>query len=182
MTNSVRPVRTTYRNMVTSLVCSLLFGFMMSTQAISDQVQNGEVIGDWRFECVTQSEGSTNCALVQTVIDRGVNEPLLQVSFARSSIHGDVVASVLLPLGVDLMEGVTFESGIDSLLFSFRICLSHGCLARRVLEEEDLRRFANAEELKVGFYAVGDEIPIHISSSSRGLIEAFHRLGFVNGS
>jgi invasion protein IalB len=147
--------------------------------ALADKVLTGEVIGDWQFECADQTVETPNCALVQTVIDRDANEPVVRLSFSVIPQENSVVVSVLLPLGVDLPEGAFVTYDNNSLALPFRLCLVQGCLARRALEIEDLQMMAVSDTLSVQFFAVGLAEPAKVMSSSHGLRDAFQRLGLL---
>ena len=158
-----------------------LLGLSTLVPGQADTVWNGEVFGDWRYECAARAEGITHCALVQSIIDTGINEPMVRLSFARSAVDDTITASVLLPLGVDLAESASLHYGARRMLLPYRICVLDGCLARRTMTSAELRHLASAEHLTVGFHAVGRSAVAEAPASSRGLREAFHRLGFISG-
>lgn len=153
----------------------------LSPLASAETVSNGEVFGDWQYECAAHAEGVTQCALVQSIIDTGTGQPMLRLSIARSTVDETVTASTLLPLGVDLAEGASLQFGTQRMLLPFRMCLIEGCLARRAVSAQELRYLARAENLTVAFHAVGRSPVVEASASNRGLREAFHRLGFISG-
>lgn len=162
-------------------MCSLFF----ASPSKAETVWNGETFGDWRFECGTLSEGVTKCALVQSIIDTVTNQTMVRLSFARSAVDGMVTASVLLPfgvelpLGVELAENATMHYGAEKMSLPYRICVEGGCLARRSMAPDELRRVVTAQSLGVVFFAVGSRAPVEAPASGRGLSEAFARLGFV---
>lgn len=156
-------------------MCSLFF----ASPSKAETVWNGETFGDWRFECGTRSEGVTKCALVQSIIDTVTNQTMVRLSFARSAVDGMVTASVLLPLGVELAENATMHYGAEKMSLPYRICVEGGCLARRSMAPDELRRVVTAQSLGVVFFAVGSRAPVEAPASGRGLSEAFARLGFV---
>ena len=160
---------------------AVLSGLATVAPLQAETVWNGEVFGDWRYECAARAEGITQCALVQSIIDTGTHKPMLRLSFARSAVDNSVTASVLLPLGVDLAEGASLHFGTQQILLPFRMCVTEGCLARRAMTSEDLHQLARAENLNVAFCAVGRKAAAEASASNRGLREAFHRLGFILG-
>lgn len=149
--------------------------------ASAETVWNGQVFGDWRYECAAHAEGVTQCALVQSIIDTGTQQPMLRLSIARSAVDDTITASVLLPLGVDLAESASLHYGAQRILLPYRMCVHEGCLARKAMSAADLRHLARAENLTVVFHAVGRSAAAEAPASSRGLREAFHRLGFVSG-
>lgn len=157
-------------------LCSL----SLAKCVMADTIWNGEIFGDWRFECMAHAEGITQCALVQSIIDIETNQPVLRLSFARSVIDGSVTASVLLPLGVELTENATVYYGVEKMSLPYRICVVDGCLARITMAPDELRRVATAQSLGVEFFAVGRSAPIEAPASGRGLSEAFMRLGYVS--
>lgn len=159
----------------------LCISLSLSPLASAETVWNGEVFGDWQYECAVHAEGVTQCALVQSIIDTEINEPMVRLSFARSTVDETVTASVLLPLGVDLAEGASLQYGAQKILLPYRMCVHEGCLARKYMSAEDLRHLARAEHLTVGFHAVGRSAVAEAPASNRGLREAFHRLGFILG-
>jgi invasion protein IalB len=164
-----------YRSVIGIALCSLFF----ASPSKAETVWNGETFGDWRFECGSRAEGVTQCALVQSIIDTATNQTMVRLSFARSAIDGTVTASVLLPLGVELAENAKVHYGMEKMSLSYRICVLDGCLARRSVEPDELRRVANAQSLDVEFFAVGRSVPVEVRASGRGLSEAFVRLGYV---
>lgn len=156
-----------------------LVGLAPLGYAEPDAVWNGEVFGDWQYECAERAKGIRQCALVQSIIDTGTLEPMLRLSFAQSTVDETVTASVLLPLGVELEEGVRLHFGTRNILLPFRVCVFEGCLARREISAELLRDLARAEGLNLAFFALGRIAVAEAPASSRGLREAFYRLGFV---
>lgn len=158
-----------------------LVGLATLAPAQAETLWSGEVFGDWRYECAARAEGITQCALVQSIIDTGTNEPTVSLSFARSTVDETITATVLLPLGVDLEEGASLEYGTQRIMLPYRMCVLDGCLARRAVSAPVLRHLAHAEKLTVGFHAVGRSTVAEARASSRGLHEAFHRIGFILG-
>ncbi len=164
-----------YSSVIGAALCSLFF----ASPSKAETVWNGETFGDWRLECAAQAEGVTQCALVQSIIDTVTNQTMVRLSFARSAVDGTVTASVLLPLGVELAENAIMHYGVEKMSLSYRICVEDGCLARRSMAPDELRRVATAQSLGVAFFAVGRSAPIEARASGRGLSEAFVRLGYV---
>lgn len=164
-----------------AVVLTGVLGVTGAGSALAEPVWNGEVFGDWRFECAARAEGLTQCALVQTIINIETNQTILRLSFARSDVDGSIMASVLLPLGVELAENAMVSTGAEQISLPYRTCLMEGCLGRRAMASEELLRFSAAKSLSVVFYVVGDDEPALTLASSRGLAEAFGRLGYVSG-
>lgn len=168
-------IQNRYASVMGAALCSL----SLATCVSADTIWNGEIFGDWRFECAAHAEGVTQCAVVQSIIDTATKQPVVRLSFAQSAIDGSVTASVLLPLGVELAENATLYYGMEKMSLAYRICVVDGCLARRSMAPDELWRVANAQSLDVEFFAVGRSAPIEARASGRGLSEAFVRLGYV---
>jgi len=162
-----------------SVIGIALCGLFFASPSKTETVWNGETFGDWRFECGSPAEGLTQCALVQSIIDTVTNQTMVRLSFAQSAVDGTITASVLLPLGVELTENATVHYGVEKMSLPYRICVVDGCLARRSIAPDELRRVATAQRLGVAFFAVGRSAPVEAPASGRGLSEAFARLGYV---
>ena len=158
-----------------------LFVLVSITYVQAKTVSNGEVFGDWQYECSARAEGITQCALVQSIIDTGTLETIVRLSVARSTVDASVTASVLLPLGVDLGKGALLRYGDQRILLPFKMCVIEGCLARIVMSAQELQNLARAVDLTVEFYAVGGVAFAQVSASNLGLREAFRELGFIFG-
>lgn len=156
-----------------------LFVLVSIASLHAESVWNGAVFGDWKYECSAPVKGIIHCALVQSVIDTSTLETIVRLSIARSPVDSSMTASVLVPLGVDLEEGARLWYGTQRINLPFRMCVIEGCLARRAVSAEDLRRLAVADGLTVEFYAVGRLGIAQAPASSRGLRQAFHELGFI---
>lgn len=175
MTNLTRKV-----SLIGKRVCAaVLAGISTIGHTEAQTVWNGKVFGDWQYECAPLAKEITQCALVQSIIDTGSFDPLLRLSFARSSVDETVIASVLLPLGVELEEGVRLHFGRRNAWLPFKTCVIEGCLSRKIMSHKDLLQLAREENFTVAFYAVGRLAVVKIPASSRGLMEAFQSLGFV---
>jgi len=167
------------RSLYSSVVGAALCGLLFASPSKAEAVWNGETFGDWRFECGSRAGEVTQCGLVQSIIDTTTDQPMVRLSFVRSAVDGTVTASVLLPLGVELAENATVHYGVEKMSLPYRICVVDGCLARRSIAPDELRRVATAQRLGVAFFAVGRSAPVEAPASGRGLSEAFARLGYV---
>lgn len=163
-----------------TVIVTVVYGLFVASFSKAETLWHGENFGDWRFECGSRAEGVTQCALVQSVVDTVSNQIIVRLSFARSPTDGTVTASALLPLGVELSRNAIVRYGGDRLGLPFRLCVSDGCLARKDMAPDELRRVANAHTLSVEFFAVGRDAPLKAPASGRGLSEAFLRLGYVS--
>lgn len=157
-----------------------LLGLSILVPAQADTVWNGEVFGDWRYECAREPDGQTNCALVQTIFDHTSGSPVVRLSIARDAQDGRRVVALLLPLGVELAEPASIAFDEDAVGLIYRTCLVEGCLARRDASQDVLRRLAAARGLAARFHIVGQPEPVSVLASSRGLQEAFQRIGFMD--
>jgi invasion protein IalB len=158
-----------------------LFGALITAgPARADTMWNGDVFGDWRYECAPGADGQTNCALVQTIFDHTSGSPVVRLSISRDAQDGRQVLALLLPLGVELAEPASIAFDEETLDLMYRTCLVEGCLARRVVSQDRLRRVSATRGLAVRFYIVGQPEPMSVLASSRGLQEAFQRIGFMD--
>jgi invasion protein IalB len=115
-----------------------------------------EAHGDWTLNCasVAPSDGSTasviRCSVSQTQFDKTSKQRVFVVGFVPQPRDG-VKGNVVLPLGLDLSKGATFQidQGATTSPIPFQTCLPAGCLVPLTWPGDTVKGLRSASNLKV---------------------------------
>lgn len=151
---------------------------VFSGSASADALMNGEAIGDWKFECLAVNEQQNRCALTQIIMLEASPDPLARISLTRGEDPTQVEISVLTPLAVLIEPGAALVIAEGGIELPFIACFAEGCLARKVVDGQELRDFLVMDEMAVVFSSVSIDGISQIPASARGLREALDRASF----
>lgn len=157
----------------------LISALSWAVPGAAETLRNGDVLGDWIFSCVAIAESETSCALMQTILTEEGAPPLAQISFARGQSADQVVVSVVVPIGVEVSSNVVFATGDEGLALPFIFCTPENCLSQTLVQTSSLLPFLTGSELDVIYKHYGTQAVVRIPASSKGLREAFLRLGLL---
>lgn len=101
-----------------------------------------QTFDDWQLRCLKTDTGADPCELFQE-LKNSQGSPISQVTFSTIESKDIVaVASVMMPLETDLLQGMTMQidSGKEQRI-PFATCVPQGCLARIAMTDNDLNLF-----------------------------------------
>ena len=150
-----------------------LFALLLAAAALpaAAQVVQGEKTGDWTKGCLQASETRPNaaeqCFIYQRLFPPGSEQAAATVAVGRPGGDSPVVASLTVPLGVNLPAGLTLwvegdEKAVrrPSLLF----CVQAGCEANMRMDEAMLTAFKQHLNAVLSFTMVdGRQVALPIS-------------------
>lgn len=163
------------------LLCTavLVMASVCAAPGTAETLRNGDVVGDWKFNCVAMAEGETRCGLTQTILIDAKTPPLALITFERAVYPEQVVASLFVPVGSELSFSPLIVAGDQGLAFTYVFCTTEGCLARTSLEVESFVPFLVSDQLSVVYKRYGEEGLVRIPASNNGLMDAFKSLGLL---
>ena len=134
---------------------------------------------DWNYICITDDEDQTNC-LAQNVVrnDQGGRVSTIDIFPIASETGFATGASIALPLGVSLSDGLEFRvEGTPMRKFDFEVCSSEGCIARIGLSPLVIEKMSAGAETKLTVRAGSQEkVDIEITLSTDGFAEVMEEL------
>ena len=166
-----------------SLVAAACFGLLTASpvsQVLAEATAKaGEVFGDWVYECVAVGEGREACALNQSLVDQDSGKLLVRFSLGRDEQNDTVSLVALVPLGIDLEQGVS--GGLDDqpgFAFRMRTCLTTSCIASVSVDAGMLEKMKQGTTLKIGFKMMAEPQPRVLGGSLRGITAGTKAAGF----
>jgi len=137
---------------------------------LRDTMQTIAVMKDWRMSCPPRTQKDGTCVLDQTIVQRGSNNPLAQLTIGQRD-KGDVLA-IIAPLGVLITPGLRFSVGTGQpIAIPYKTCLPAGCVATVPLDAAlSTAMTQNAGGQITVVAVVGKPIPLNFSL--RGLPDA----------
>lgn len=157
----------------------LLSALCWAIPGTAQALRNGDVSGDWQFNCVAISEGQTSCALTQTILLEPGSPPLARITFQRDIEPEQVVVSLFVPVGSELSSSPMLAAGDKGVAASYIVCMSDGCLAQTLVSMDSIAPFLVSDQLAVIYKRYGVEGMVRIPASSSGLMDAFVSLGLL---
>lgn len=159
----------------------LLFIVLSLSFVLSGNVQAKPEIGkkfkDWTVVCEKLPKVDKEiCGILQTVTND--NRQILQVTIGYLPVSKTprVILTLTMPLGVYLEPGIEFIGGnAKPLRFPFKVCLSSGCVATIMLDDDTIKKMKAGTKGSVKF-AVAKEKVIEIPVSLSGFTAAFNSL------
>ena len=142
-----------------------------AAQPAAAQVVQGEKSGDWTKGCFKASEGRPNaaeqCFIFQRLFPKGSDRAAATVAVGRPGPDKPMLASLTVPLGVDLPAGITVWVEGDEkavrrppLLF----CVRAGCEANMRMDEVMMTAFRQRLTAMLSFTMVnGRQVGLPIS-------------------
>ena len=156
---------------VVALLIGLCLGWAIrGVTTYSMQAQTITNFQDWRTACPPAAEKTSNCRIVQQVMDTRNGQPVVTLSIV---IKGkDSALDVSVPLGVLLPPGAALGLGTDKpIVFPFRTCTQTGCLAELKLDDKIITALTAAKDGKI-LVAGMDSKAVAIPISMKGYADA----------
>lgn len=141
------------------------------------QEEKPTAVGDWVYQCQTAPDGR-KCILSQTVVDGESRQPVGRFTIGRDTQSGSVVFAALVPLGIDIQNGV---SGVIDNRYTFDLtvvtCLPEGCIARTALDPRLMLSMKMGERMAVTFVIRGDGRKVVLPGSLLGIKKGIEATG-----
>jgi invasion protein IalB len=162
------------RYLISVAVLGLAFG-SGSALAQDGQPKVGQKFGDWVFQCSAVAQNQTDCAFVQTIVTPDGKRQLAQLQMLeQKTVPGTYILTVVLPLGLDLQNGVTARiDQTDPVLVTLKTCLPRGCIASMPLDEVLGSALRNGNALELAFTVADGKKTATVTGSLTGIDEAF---------
>ena len=139
------------RPILRACLSALLLALCTTARA---QVVDGQQFRDWTARCETLPDGSkAPCYLVQIVLLKEDNQPLLHMAVRNQSAGEEPAAFISLPLGVSLPGGLSLM--IDEsqpLRLRYERCDRNGCHAPLPLDADLVNRLKGGRWARVSFF------------------------------
>src|SRR5690349_1532361 len=140
-------------------------GTLMATGAIAQDsppqpTSLSETYDSWTVQCATpQQEGQPakrQCQMSQELLQQDSRQRMFL--FAVSKPDGNPHATLVLPFGLLLSEGIRLEIAQKELLRAqFRTCLPAGCIVEIELPEETIAQLQSGETVSVLMTAMNNQ-------------------------
>jgi len=166
-----------------ALQCSIIMLMLAPTAFAQSALPNGastvqEIYQDWRLTCNMRDKAPT-CAISQDQTQQN-GQRLLAVEI-QTRADGSAVATLLLPFGIVLDQGVTPNVDDQPALKAarFRTCLPTGCIALLPIDSATLAKLRAGSGLNLK--VVGDpDKALSFQVSLHGLSAALDRVGVLS--
>jgi invasion protein IalB len=153
-----------------AITAALGLHFWQAAYDFRGTVATTAYIQDWRLTCPPKTVTSTACALQQSIVERGTNVTIADISVARG-VAADTL-TIVVPLGVLVGPGLAFSAGTSATLaVPFTTCAQSGCIAITTLTPNQLSQMESAAGGQITI--VGrDGRPVNLSYSLKGFADA----------
>ena len=148
---------------LTSCLCLLLAAVCVVARAAPT---DGQTFKDWTARCDKAPEGGRPvCYIVQHVLLKKGNQPLLQVSVGNMADGGKPAAFFSLPLGVSLPGGLSVKvDEAQPLRLRYERCDRAGCHAPLALDDDLIKALKGGRWARVAFFdATRREVSVPVS-------------------
>lgn len=136
-----------------------------------------ETYDAWTVQCVNSGEGDQkrrSCQMSQELHQQGSRQRVLL--FAITKAEGSAIATLVLPFGLLLSEGVRIEAAETEVVRGgFRTCLPAGCVAEIDLSEEAIGQLQSGDTVSVSMTANSGQV-VTTEVSLKGFTAAYQRL------
>jgi invasion protein IalB len=136
-----------------------------------------ETYDAWTVQCATTGQGAEQrrqCQMSQELQQQESRQRVLLVAIAKG--EGNAKATLVLPFGILLSEGIRIEIGQQEFARgSFRTCYPAGCIVEIDLPEEAIKELQSGETASVLMTAVNNQ-PVKTDVSLKGFADAYRRL------
>ena len=129
------------------------------------------VHGDWQVHCDSPPGGQENqCALVQSVMAKDRPDVGLTLIVLKNTERKSTLLRVLAPMGVLLPAGLGLKiDEVDVGRAGFARCLSNGCVAEVVMDDNLLKQFRGGQTATFIIFQTPEEgIPFGINLKGFG--------------
>lgn len=153
-----------------AITAAVSLHFWQAAHDFRGTVASTAYIQDWRLTCPPKTVTSTGCSLQQSIVERGTNVTIADLTVARG-VAADTL-TIVVPLGVLVGPGIAFSAGSPATIaVPFTTCAQSGCIAIATLTSSQLNQMENAAGGQIT--VVGrDGRPVNLSYSLKGFADA----------
>ncbi len=128
-------------------------------QAATKTIVHKEQVGQWSYECETDSEGHDTCYGYQRIEDEN-GDNILSVRLSLVSRDGDILPriKIIAPMGAFLPTGVNlYFAEEEPFTVPFQFCLTedNGCFINLDLGRDVIKIFRETQQFYIGYKVVG---------------------------
>jgi invasion protein IalB len=138
-----------------------------------------ETYDAWTVQCATTGEGEQQrrqCQMSQELLQQESRQRVLLVAIAKDKGNANAKATLVLPFGLLLAEGIRIEIGQQEFARgSFRTCFPAGCIVEIDLPEEAIKELQSGTVASVHMTANNNQ-PVKTDVSLKGFGAAYKRL------
>lgn len=140
-----------------------------------------ETLGDWSVVCQTDDANVRNCAATHQVLtqpnENDRQNLLMRLVVTYNSENKESQMLTVVPLGVDLMKGLTLEVDEgDVLRLPVKTCDPAGCRISARVEGDFVDLMKRGAQIYIGYWPNNSEKRLRIAGSLRGFTAAYGRL------
>lgn len=164
-----------------SIIAPLIGALSLAAPASAASLPNGmsslsETYGDWIVACQMQKD-TPRCQMTQTQTEPKSKQLFMAMEVRRSG-DGSMDATLLMPFGLALKNGVTLQAdqAKQMLKAEFSTCLPNGCLAPLGINQATAQTILSAKSLNIGAVAADDGKAFAATVSLNGFATAWNRL------
>ncbi len=138
----------------------------------AEEPKSGQAFGDWVFQCTAIAQDKTACIIQQTLMSQQTNKPIAMFSIQKSENTGESRLIALLPLGLDLHDGVKGKID-DGSEFDYQLdtCLPRGCVASVTLNAPLVDAMLAGKSFTTVLQMRGAKEPTSFAGSLKGVRE-----------
>lgn len=146
---------------------------------LAAEAKTVEEIGDWRVVC--QTEPRALCAATHEVTTQpkegGPAGSLLKLVLTHRPGAEQAQLLTVVPLGIDLMRGLTVEiDSSDTLTLPLKTCDQGGCRVAAPLGEDFIKMMQKGAQIRVGYWPNNSDRQIKVSGSLSGFTAAYAKI------
>lgn len=169
-------------NMLSVLLLSgMLAGPAAAQEATTDTGPStlSETYESWTVQCAkTTANGQTtrNCQMSQELLQPESRQRVLLFAIAPKQGEGATKATLVMPFGLLLSEGLRIEAADKELLRgTFRTCMPGGCISEVDLSDDLIKQLQATEKMTVVMTANDGQV-VRTDVSLKGFSAAYRRL------
>jgi invasion protein IalB len=163
------------------LLSSILAAPTSAQEATTDTGPStlSETYESWTVQCSkTTASGQTirNCQISQELLQQESRQRVLLIALAPKQGEGPTKATLVMPFGLLLSEGLRIEAADKELLRgTFRTCMPGGCVSEIDLSDEFIKQLQSNEKITVVMTANDGQV-VRTDVSLKGFSAAYKRL------
>lgn len=162
MTNTTTVVTAIVAFILGAAVALGLDHFAFHTKDQRDAMSTIGGFEGWRLSCPPRTDKTANCVMTQALARRGSGAILAELNIAPGKDKSDAL-TIVAPLGVFVLPGVTVSVGGTSKSASYKTCLPAGCVASLPIDQALAGAMAKNAALQVTVVAEGKPVPLNFS-------------------
>lgn len=169
------------------LLSGMLTGLAAAQETTTDTGPStlSETYESWTVHCAKTNTGAQttrNCRMSQELLQPESRQRMLLLAIAPKQGEGPTKATLVMPFGLLLSEGLRIEAADKELVRgTFRTCLPGGCISEIDLSDELIAQLQSNEKLTVVMTANDGQV-VRTDVSLKGFGAAYTRLLALAGA